>query len=54
VYRLLRTASICRAQANGRWRLVGHELTVVVELVENVIVVTLFRSDEDGDENEEG
>ena len=54
VYRVLASAPSCRAQPNGRWRLLGEELTVVVELTENAIVVTLFRGDEDGDEDEEG
>jgi hypothetical protein len=54
VYRVLASAPSCRAQPNGRWRLLGEELTVVVELTENAIVVTLYRGDEDGEEDEEG
>ena len=54
VYRVLGTATTCHGQPNGRWRLAGEELTVVVELTEVAIVVTLFRGDEDGDEDEKG
>jgi hypothetical protein len=54
VFRLLASAQSCHAQSNGRWRLAGQDLTVVVELSENAIVVTLFRGDENGDEDEEG
>ena len=54
VFRLLATAQSCHARPNGRWRLSGQDLTVVVELSENAIVVTLFRGDEDDDEDEEG
>jgi hypothetical protein len=53
VYRVLAMGQ-CYPQRNGRWRLVGEDLTVIVELVEDAIVVTLFRSDEDGGEDEEG
>ena len=52
VFRVLTTAHRCYGQPNGRWRLDGEELTVVVELTDDAIVVTLFRGDEDGDEDE--
>jgi hypothetical protein len=52
VARVLTTAHRCYAQPNGRWRLDGEELTVVVELADHAIVVTLFRGDEDADEDE--
>jgi hypothetical protein len=52
VFRLLTTVHRCYSQPNGRWRVGGEELTVVVELTDDAIVVTLFRGDEDGDEDE--
>lgn len=52
VFRVLTTAHRCYGQPNERWRLDGEELTVVVELSDDAIVVTLFRGDEDGDEDE--
>lgn len=52
VFSLLLHAQACQAQKNGRWRVAGEALTVVVELVEDAVVVTLFRGDED-DEDEE-
>jgi len=47
---LLSRASECRAQANGRFQVVGDDLAVVVEIRAGVVVVTLFRGDEDEDE----
>ena len=47
VFDLLSKAPVCHLQANGRWRVPGLELTVIVELVEAAVVVTLFRGDED-------
>ena len=54
VFRVLTTAQRCYAQPNGRWRLAGEDLMVVVELAHDAVVVTLFRGDEDADEDEEG
>ena len=54
VFRVLTTAQRCYAQANERWRLVGEDLMVVVELTdEAVVVVTSFRGDEDANQDEE-
>jgi hypothetical protein len=50
VSRLLLSAPACHAQANGRWRIPGEELTAIVELVEDAVVVTLFRGDEDDED----
>lgn len=47
VFDLLSKAPACHLQANGRWRIPGAELTAIVELVEDAVVVTLFRGDED-------
>lgn len=52
VFRVLTIVNRCYSQPNGRWRVGGEELTVVVELTDDAIVVTLFRGDEDGDEDE--
>ena len=47
---VLLSAAECRAQENGRWRLGDESLTVVVELRADVMVVTVYRGDEDEDE----
>lgn len=53
VFNLLLKAQACLAQANGRWRVTGQALTVVVELIEDAVVVTLFRGDEDDEDKDE-
>jgi hypothetical protein len=53
VFRVLVSSQTCYAQPNGRWRLVGEGLTVIVELKEDAIVVTMFRGSEDVGEDEE-
>jgi hypothetical protein len=51
VYEVLTRAAACRRTDSGRWRLdgvdrIGEQLSLVVELRADVIVVTLFRGDE--------
>jgi hypothetical protein len=46
-------AARCYAQANGRWRLEAEDLTLIVGLIDGVVVVTLFRGDEDESEDAE-
>jgi hypothetical protein len=41
----------CRAQENGRWLLRDDGLTVIAEIRSNVLVVTVYRGDEDEDED---
>lgn len=48
---MLTRAAACRRADLGRWRLngvdrIGEQLSLVVELRDDVIVVTLFRGDE--------
>jgi len=47
---VLASAREYRAEEHGRWRVDGEELTLIVEIRANVIVVTVFRGDEDEDE----
>ena len=47
---ILLSSAECRARENGRWRLGDDDLTVIVELRANVIVVTVYRGDEDEDD----
>jgi hypothetical protein len=47
----LENAESCRLQANGRWRVVGRDpdgdvLRVIVELHEDLLVITVYRGDE--------
>lgn len=54
-------SALCRAsqallQANGRWRVVGpnvdaEQLPLVVEVRPSLIVVTVYRGEDDGDED---
>ena len=51
VYEVLTRAPLCRRADAGRWRLdgvdrIGERLSLVVEVRDGVIVVTLFRGDE--------
>jgi hypothetical protein len=48
---VLEHAESCRSQPNGRWRVVGRDpdgdvLRVIVELHDELLVVTVFRGDE--------
>ncbi|MBS2023083.1 MAG: hypothetical protein JST92_11770 [Deltaproteobacteria bacterium] len=48
----LRRARLCRSQPNGRWRVTGpdssdEDLSLVVEVFEQVVVVTVFVGDEE-------
>jgi Domain of unknown function (DUF4258) len=47
----LENTESCRLQSNGRWRVVGRDpdgdvLRVIVELHEDLLVVTVYRGDE--------
>ena len=42
-------ATACHLQQNARWKVNGPTLTLVVEIQSDVVVVTLFRGDEDED-----
>ena len=58
VVAVLKRASVCWLQTNGRWKLEGTDsdgesLFVLVEIQEAVVVVNTFRGDED-DEDEPG
>jgi len=58
VVAVLKKASRCWLQTNGRWKLEGTDsdgesLFVSIELQEIVVVVNTFRGDEDEDEQSE-
>lgn len=52
VVRVLALAGECHAQENERWRVTGEDLVVLVEIEGDALVVTLFRGDEDEEEDE--
>jgi hypothetical protein len=47
----LERAESCRLQANGRWKVIGRDpdgdvLRVIVELHDDLLVITVYRGDE--------